>query len=124
MSKSLRRAKYRGIKQDDTVGNTMEDIDEAFFNMFKDDYKEKMDNDPSLDPMLLNKEEWEALKEAKEADELRERMKQKSKDDTSSIEEATYRESDEEWYFDDVERKWKTRKRVMGSSVSLSIQIH
>ena len=122
LSKSLRRAKYRGIKQDDTVGQNMEDIDDTFFKMFRDDYKEKMDNDPTIDPMLLNKVEWEALKEAKAADASRERMKQKT-NDASTIEEATYRESDEEWYFDDDARRWKTRKRqVVASSASISIQ--
>jgi len=121
LSKSLRRAKYRGIKQDDSVGHTMEDIDDTFFNMFKDDYKEKMDNDPIADPMLLNKVEWEALQEARAADALRERMKQKSKADKSTIEEATYRESDEEWYFDSEERKWKTQKRMEELSVSVNV---
>jgi pentatricopeptide repeat protein len=121
LSKSLRRAKYRGINQDDSVGHTMEDIDDTFFNMFKDDYKEKMDNIPEVDPMLLNKEEWEALKEAKTAGALRERMQQKSKQDSSPIQEATYRESDEEWYFDDDSRKWKARKRTVGSSILTSV---
>jgi hypothetical protein len=121
LSKSLRRAKYRGINQDDSVGHTMEDIDDTFFNMFKDDYKEKMDNIPEIDPMLLNKEEWEALKEAKAAGALPGRMQQKSKQDSSSIQEATYRESDEEWYFDDDSRKWKARKRTVGSSILTSV---
>jgi hypothetical protein len=112
LSKSLRRAKYMGIKQDDSVGYTMDDIPEEFYNMFKNEYEQTENkNDEFMDPMPLDKEQWEIQKKAKAAVAMRERKKREFEKQESSIEEASYKESDEEWYFDDDVMRWKTRKR-------------
>jgi pentatricopeptide repeat protein len=124
LSKSLRRAKYMGINQDDSVGYTMDDIPEEFYNMFKDEYEEAQNKnnymfkgekahnkDDNVDPRLLDKEQWEIVQRKKAAVAMRERKKREFGKNESSIEEASYKESDEEWYFDDDVMRWKTRKR-------------
>jgi hypothetical protein len=59
----------------------------------------------------LDKEQWEIVQRTKAAVAMRERKKREFGKNESSIEEASYKESDEEWYFDDDVMRWKTRKR-------------
>ena len=104
MSKKLRRAKFRGLKQNDDIGNTIDDIDPMFYNMFQHDpsYDPTSTTDNSQDIATTNttsiQDPMLMLSDVHENNSTLPKTQAKKKVETKN-----------DYYFDEVQKIWKLK---------------